>query len=69
MGTRTGDSIVIDAGTRKVVLINGEPVTEQTPELQALVEEALGPKNKDEGGRMKDEVKAGRRGTSSEVDI
>jgi hypothetical protein len=26
-----------------------------TPELEALVEETLGPKSKDEGGRMKDE--------------
>lgn len=40
---RRGDSVVIDPATRKVVSINGEPCHEMTPELEALVEEHLGP--------------------------
>ena len=55
MGPRKGDSVVIDPATRRVTSINGDACTEMTPELEALVEETLGPKNKDEVGRMKDE--------------
>jgi hypothetical protein len=40
---RTGDSIVIDPVTRKVTHVNGEAVREHTAEMDAIVEEALGP--------------------------
>lgn len=40
---RRGDSVVIDPVTRTVLSVNGEPCTQMTPELQALVEEHLGP--------------------------
>lgn len=41
---RRGDSVVIDPVTRTVLSVNGEPCTQMTPELQALLEEHLGPK-------------------------
>lgn len=46
---RRGDSVVIDPVTRTVLSVNGEPCTELTPELQALINEHLGPPEKPSG--------------------
>lgn len=52
MHIRNGDSVVIDPATRKVMSVNGEPCTEMTPELEALVNEHLGQIDTGQPGRV-----------------